>query len=1179
MRVTCNYQFNGGSLCCFGRFKSCPASIPWEGFGDEIKIHAGDNIDKGRILNDMRTSELPLASWWPGIVVTDTQQSSLCGGSASFDFNSEKKGWHYGFNSNRFSDEHHSFVVFFFQEYGGKYTCLGSIESNKFKVFSQRRARKKGDAESGPIEKKRTVQMGVIDQKKRAKTVRDPPSASIDSFSEQLASVRQSNFEGKPQSPPVLSDYSPPPCSPPNDAIMPQAPPAFDLSGAESNFRWTQALEGIDKLPQNKGKKIRDKIKLAIEMCDHPEYKVRLSYSITKGVYKGNAAGKSQKLAVALLQVAMQQMKNNAPEQIPTALSSRPTAAQQLQAQHLQMKQQGLSQHQLQSLPSQQQQQQQQQQPQQPQQPQQGMYQQQMQKGMPPPLARFISDALTDSAGDSAFAGSAGPAYAGSVAPLAAPPGQWNGEVTPTSPDLVTSPEEENDLLGYLDDMFDGENTTGENPGGDGVFQPDGVKKEKTGDGDPRALRRADSAKSIGSVSSLGYGDGVTSLGSQQDLIGCLDTEIDCSDMDLSQALDSELDIRVAGMDCMDSNDELPFARQGSLKSTGSQGSLGDLLAMEQMDPMPLSAVVKEERPDADGETEAEWCPVPREKQVGDTVLLQAADRSEDDDDDYADGDDYTDDEGYTDSEDDAEVEEEKEESSVAVRRPASEPVGMYVSMQQQLEALDDQDAGEKVQKAAANVGSSSGSGGSVGGSASAAVGAYSAPPARAYRRSNSNSDSHVALAATASSGVANGSVSDGGGGGNEEPERERERSGSRGRGILQPVQQQLRSLAAHASYMPPHRALMIVVALLVLLMALSAAVGEHPPTVLLQICCGLFVARCIEDGSDPCTFTAYCALASRDWIQRASATAARDGMPAALRQCFSSSSSGGSMYAPVRSGGGSPTADGFGSEETSSPAEAGVVSERMRRRRVVGSTAGAMVVLMLLLAFSGSPPCAPGVPPEACPRDGPPPPLPALSFPPGPDKFRKGRWKATGRRGEEKPLLRGALPFMLVDPKTGQLTPSVAKQTQHGFARTQHPKPPPLPGCSQTEVKSDGIWCLKAGTKTWHLKQSFSKERYEHRGYNSGLPRHHGFVTKRGVSVPVVILVMLLVALFWSINNLCGGGEFELPEDEEVEMAPPTARSPSAPPMSSVPPAPMMDEPPMALPVGSGTTDEFSNI
>jgi hypothetical protein len=69
--------------------------------------------------------------------------------TASFEFNAEKKGWHYGFNSNRFSHEQHSFVVYFFLELCGVHTCIGCVESSGFRVFSQRRAR----SESTPRKK------------------------------------------------------------------------------------------------------------------------------------------------------------------------------------------------------------------------------------------------------------------------------------------------------------------------------------------------------------------------------------------------------------------------------------------------------------------------------------------------------------------------------------------------------------------------------------------------------------------------------------------------------------------------------------------------------------------------------------------------------------------------------------------------------------------------------------------------------------------------------------------------------------------------------------------------------------------------------------------------------------------------------------------------------------------
>jgi hypothetical protein len=109
------------------------------------------------------------------------------GGSAAFEFNSEKKGWHYGFNSNRFSDEEHNFVVYFFQEVWGQYKCVGIVESDPFRVYSQRRAPKKAKSQKeGSTERKRNTVALELAETKRARTVAAPAPASQNEVGEGL---------------------------------------------------------------------------------------------------------------------------------------------------------------------------------------------------------------------------------------------------------------------------------------------------------------------------------------------------------------------------------------------------------------------------------------------------------------------------------------------------------------------------------------------------------------------------------------------------------------------------------------------------------------------------------------------------------------------------------------------------------------------------------------------------------------------------------------------------------------------------------------------------------------------------------------------------------------------------------------------------------------------------------
>jgi hypothetical protein len=62
---------------------------------------------------------------------------------------------------------------------------------------------------------------------------------------------------------------------------------------------WVKLLEGLKGLAQNKGKPIRDTIRSAIQACGHEHIRKHLQHALS--VYKGNAAGKTQKLAIAVL--------------------------------------------------------------------------------------------------------------------------------------------------------------------------------------------------------------------------------------------------------------------------------------------------------------------------------------------------------------------------------------------------------------------------------------------------------------------------------------------------------------------------------------------------------------------------------------------------------------------------------------------------------------------------------------------------------------------------------------------------------------------------------------------------------------------------------------------------------------------------------------------------------------
>jgi hypothetical protein len=166
IRVQCEHTLDSRSpLCCFGRFKSSTDS------DDAIGINEGDIIPLDQILDEARTGDSPLAPWWPGMAVLDGKLNTS--GADAFEFNSEKKGWHHGFNSNRFSDEHHTFLVFFFQETAeGQYKCVGSVQSDTFKVYSQRRATKKKKAaqKEGGVERK--INTGEAEPAKMSKRAR-----------------------------------------------------------------------------------------------------------------------------------------------------------------------------------------------------------------------------------------------------------------------------------------------------------------------------------------------------------------------------------------------------------------------------------------------------------------------------------------------------------------------------------------------------------------------------------------------------------------------------------------------------------------------------------------------------------------------------------------------------------------------------------------------------------------------------------------------------------------------------------------------------------------------------------------------------------------------------------------------------------------------------------------------
>ena len=61
-----------------------------------------------------------------------------------YEFNGAKKGWHYGFNSSRYSKEIHVYAIYVFQAIaGGKVTCIDILPSEKFNLISQRRAKER----------------------------------------------------------------------------------------------------------------------------------------------------------------------------------------------------------------------------------------------------------------------------------------------------------------------------------------------------------------------------------------------------------------------------------------------------------------------------------------------------------------------------------------------------------------------------------------------------------------------------------------------------------------------------------------------------------------------------------------------------------------------------------------------------------------------------------------------------------------------------------------------------------------------------------------------------------------------------------------------------------------------------------------------------------------------------
>jgi hypothetical protein len=240
LRVRFPCLSSSGKLRAYGHFKAAPTPV---------QMRVGDLVDPKKEFSDLQTASNPIGSWWECMCV-ERQENTVI-----FELNSDRRGWHYGYVSNRFADMAHSFVVYLTEESQYGHTCISIVHSTNFKLVSQRRAK------------------------------------------------------CRPQPPVPVPNIS---------ALQPQGTPND----------WVQHLQGLAKLPQNRGKKIRDQIRMAYEMCPDEQHKQALAHSISKGVYKANACGKTIQLASDVLKAAQIQMANKPMTAAPCKILSCRTSAE-----------------------------------------------------------------------------------------------------------------------------------------------------------------------------------------------------------------------------------------------------------------------------------------------------------------------------------------------------------------------------------------------------------------------------------------------------------------------------------------------------------------------------------------------------------------------------------------------------------------------------------------------------------------------------------------------------------------------------------------------------------------------------------------------------------------------------------------------------------------------------------
>jgi hypothetical protein len=156
-----------------------------------------------------------------------------------FELNGARNSWHYGFTgSTTPTSRHHRVVVYFFVEAGSMLKVVHILESSQFAIYSNRKGRTAGQA---------------VSQLPRSRCFVNPAEGA-------LRKKRK-------------------------------------VSSGED---WIAILRTINGMPQNRGKPIREAIISAIQACQHEHIVTQLQGALD--AYKGNAAGKSQRLALGVLE-------------------------------------------------------------------------------------------------------------------------------------------------------------------------------------------------------------------------------------------------------------------------------------------------------------------------------------------------------------------------------------------------------------------------------------------------------------------------------------------------------------------------------------------------------------------------------------------------------------------------------------------------------------------------------------------------------------------------------------------------------------------------------------------------------------------------------------------------------------------------------------------------------------